>query len=129
MPRYKRFSHKERPFVLHLFVDYAPNDIATKMNKVKSGIRVKGIVFDADHFEIDQNEEACTFEVDEVLPGHYCLVLRKPPVKVGTIAHELIHVISRHFRYIGTPLTIDTEESYAYMMSWLMDEVSRYCEL
>ena len=124
MPRYKRFSHKERPFVLHDFVDYAPSDIADKMNKVKSGSRVKGIVFEPDHFELSDSDEACTFEVDEVLPGHYCLVLRHPPVKVGTIAHELIHIIARHFRYIGTPLTIDTEESYAYMMSWLMDELT-----
>lgn len=126
MPRYKRFSHKERPFVLHVFVDYAPSDIADKMNKVKSGSRVKGIVFEPDHFELSHSDEACTFEVDEVLPGHYCLVLRHPPVKVGTIAHELIHIIARHFRYIGTPLTIDTEESYAYMMSWLMDELNTY---
>jgi hypothetical protein len=126
MPRYKRFSHKERPFVLHVFVDYAPSDIAEKMNKVKSSSRVKGIVFEPDHFELSDSDEACTFEVDEVLPGHYCLVLRHPPVKVGTIAHELIHIIARHFRYIGTPLTIDTEESYAYMMSWLMDELNTY---
>jgi hypothetical protein len=126
MPRYKRFSHKERPFVLHVFVDYAPSDIADKMNKVKSSSRVKGIVFEPDHFELSDSDEACTFEVDEVLPGHYCLVLRHPPVKVGTIAHELIHIIARHFRYIGTPLTIDTEESYAYMMSWLMDELNTY---
>lgn len=124
MMKYKKFRHTERPFVLHVFIGGEPVQIAEKMNKVKSRSKQRDYYFADDHFELDPLNEAAMFDLAEVLPGQYCLIFRDN-VTPGQISHELVHVISHHFRYIGTPLTLETEESYAYMMSWLTDEIHK----
>lgn len=43
--------------------------------------------------------------------------------RYGTISHETLHATCHLFRYIGLPLTEDTEEAYTYMQQWMMNTI------
>lgn len=111
---YKKIRHPERPLVLHIFIGCESKAIAQKLNRIK-GNRV---YFPADFFVMGDDTLAFTFDMEEGLSGHLAVVFRDNP-SIGTICHEAVHCVSRHFRYIGQPLDINSEESYAYMVEWI----------
>jgi len=118
---YKKLRHTERPFVVHLFIGVSHLEIPKKLNRIKS----KLAYFEPDYFQLDINTTgACTFDLEETLPGHFCLYF---PIKpdAGTIAHEVFHAVVRHFRYIGVDLTESNEETYAYSIDWIVTEIHK----
>lgn len=111
---YKKLRHPERPFVLHIFIGCDPPGIARKLNLHKK----KKSKIPPDYFIQDENDTAITHDLVDYLPGHFAIILY-PGYTAEDIAHEAVHATARHFRYIGQPLTIDSEESYAYMVGWI----------
>lgn len=117
---YAKIRHPERPFVLHVFCGVEPSDISKKLNRIKK----KEFYFTQDYFEIDRNDEAVTHDLSEVIHGHFCIQFHEVP-NVGTIAHEIFHVVAKHMRYVNIPLDESSEETFAYMFSWLVGEVHK----
>lgn len=48
------------------------------------------------------------------------VIVVSPEADVGTLAHECFHATSAILNYVGTTLTSETEESYAYLLDWLV---------
>lgn len=116
-----KIKHPERPFVLHIFWDATPKDISKKLNRIKS----KKLVFPSDYFNpTNVNDEAYTHDLEDVLPGHFCLQFNHKP-SIATLVHEIFHVVAQHMRYVSIELSRETEESYAYMFSWLVDAINK----
>lgn len=121
---YAKIRHPERPFVLHVFCKVDPREMSKKLNRIKS----KNFYFPADFFDVeDKNDEALTHDLSETIPAHFCLQFPSYP-DVGTIAHEVFHVVAMHMRYVNIPLQESSEETYAYMFSWLVGEVYKKIE-
>lgn len=117
---YAKIKHPERPFVLHIFVGVKPEDISKKLNRQKG----RTMYFPSDYFDQENNnDEALTHDLEDVLSGHFCIQFNSFP-DIGTIAHEVFHVVAKHMRYVSLPLTESSEESYAYMFSWLVNEIN-----
>lgn len=112
---YKKVRHQERPFVLHIFIGMAPDQIAKKLNKEKNG----RISFEPDYFTLPDDTVGEAVDLEEFKHGHFAIIFRSTDVSPEDIAHEAVHVTARHFRYIGQPLDINSEESYAYMIGWI----------
>lgn len=43
----------------------------------------------------------------------------------GTMAHEAFHVVRHIMATIGMPLSDESDEAYAYLLGWLVREISR----
>jgi hypothetical protein len=113
-------EHPERPFKLHVFIGVDPTDISKRFNKYKK----KKFYFPKGYFVPEHGEdEALTYDLGDALPGHFCIQFFEVP-KMGTLAHEVFHVVSMHMRYVSIPLNESTEETYAYMFSWLIDKIT-----
>lgn len=113
---YIKFRHQERPFVLHVFIEELP-DLKSKHKKFTAEAQQE--------ITIDKSEEAKAFDITDTLPGHYIVWLRHKPTntKLSTLVHELLHVVFWHFRYIGQSLSEDSEESYTYMLEYLINKI------
>jgi hypothetical protein len=106
-------EHPERPFKLHVFICVDPTEISKRFNKYKK----KKFYFPKGYFVPEHGEdEALTYDLGDALPGQV--------PKMGTLAHEVFHVVSMHMRYVSIPLNESTEETYAYMFSWLIDKIT-----
>ena len=44
---------------------------------------------------------------------------------IGTLAHECFHVVVRIMNIVGSQLTYESEEPYAYLLSYLVNEVNK----
>ena len=112
-------AHPERPFKLHVCVGVDPNVISRKLNR----IRKKLYSFSKDYFDMHEHDEALTYDLVFSLPGHFVLQFRDYP-DIGTLSHEVFHVVAMHMRYVNVPLTKASEEGYAYMFSFLMQKIT-----
>ena len=121
---YVYINHPERPFKLHVFIGVEPKDISRKLNRNRKKLHT----FPRDYFSVHENDEAMTYNLEDTLPGHFVIQFVSTP-ELGTLAHEVFHVVAQHFRYVNMPLTKSSEESYAYMISYLIqhitDEITR----
>lgn len=111
---YKKIRHPERPLVLHIFIGCEPKAISQKLNRIKGN----KVYFPSDFFVMSEETDAFTFDMGEGLSGHLAIVFRNN-TSVESISHEAMHCVAHHFRYIGQPLDINSEESYAYMVGWI----------
>ena len=118
---YLKLKHPERPFVLHVFVSEPSAAISRRLNRYKT----KRSSFESDYFDLQINEDACVFDLEDTLPAHYVMIFPKKPF-IGDIVHESFHAVAKHFHYIGTPLSIQTEEQYAYFISWIVESIDRW---
>ena len=118
---YLKLKHPERPFVLHVFVSEPSTSVSKRLNRHKT----KVAKFDPDYFELGQNEAAAVYDLEDTLPAHYVMIFPKKPY-VGDIVHESFHAVAKHFNYIGTPLTPETEEQFAYFISWIVESIDRW---
>lgn len=109
---YKKVTHQERPFIVHICIGMTPASIARKLSTSK-------VKFQSDYFQMHDNNVCEVYDLEEFRPGHFCMVFRNTKISVGDIAHEATHCTAQHFRYIGQPLSIESEESYAYMTGWI----------
>jgi hypothetical protein len=109
---YKKVRHQERPFVLHICIGMTPDAIAKRLNTTK-------LYYEADYFTLDENAIGEAYDLHDTRPGHFVIIFRDDTIHTNDIAHEAVHVAVRHFRYIGQPLDINSEESYAYMIGWI----------
>ncbi len=116
---YVYIDHPERPFKLHIFIGVEPREISKKLNRNRKKLHT----FPKDYFSVHQNDEAMTYNLEDSLPGHFVIQFTEVP-KVGTLAHEVFHVVAQHFRYVNQPLTKSSEESYAYMISYLIQHIT-----
>ena len=121
---YVYINHPERPFKLHVFIGVEPRDISKRLNRNRN----KTHSFPKDYFSVHENDEAMSYNLEDSLPGHFVIQFTSVP-NMGTLAHEVFHVVAQHFRYVSLPLTKSSEESYAYMISYLIqhiiDEIGR----
>lgn len=60
-------------------------------------------------------------------PGYVSIVwmpsVPRTPEEVGTLTHELLHVVRRLLGLVGIPLNEDTDEAYCYLFGYLVKEV------
>ena len=113
-------EHPERPFKLHVFIGEEPSYISKKYNKYKK----KKCYFPKDYFVPEHSEdEALTYDLEDSLPAHFCIQFFEVP-KMGTLAHEVFHVVAMHMRYVNIPLNESSEETYAYMFSCLINKIT-----
>ena len=109
---YKKIRHQERPFVLHVCIGMTSEAISKKLSTAK-------VKYESDYFVLDQNAIGEAYDLEDTRPGHFCIIFNNTDITVVDIAHEAVHCTARHFRYIGQSLTIESEESYAYMTGWI----------
>lgn len=109
---YKKIRHQERPFVLHVCIGMTSEAIAKRLSSTKHK-------FPSDYFVLDKNAIGEMYDLEDTRPGHFAIIFNTNDITVTDIAHEAVHVAARHFRYIVQPLTIESEESYAYMIGWI----------
>ena len=55
-------------------------------------------------------------------PGYYAIALTED-ASHGVIAHECFHAVCGILKTAGSNLSYDSEEPYAYFLTWLVDEV------
>jgi len=48
----------------------------------------------------------------------------KEDVRARNISHECLHVVGAALRHRGIPLNFDSEEIYAYLLGWMVGEVT-----
>lgn len=108
------------PFTLHIFVNAKPLDIVKKLNKSRN----KNQRFKVDDFEISDSAVASSYELEYNLPGHWLIVFRA--TDLNTIAHEVFHVVMWHNKYIGQRFNSSSEESYAYLFGYLIQEIYEF---
>ena len=118
---YLKLKHPERPFVLHVAVAEPVGTMSKRLNRYKN----RKHNFDPDYFELGANEDAAVFDLEDSLPAHYVMVFPKKPF-IGDVVHESFHAVAKHFYYIGTPLTPETEEQFAYFISWIVESIDRW---
>lgn len=118
MTIYKKVSHPERPFVLHIVVGVPSKELTHKLNRTKKKIKP----LPPDYFAQDERDEALTHDISDYIPGHFVIYFNHPPL-LDVIIHESFHCVAQHFRYIGQPLDENSEESYAYMLDWLTTKI------
>ena len=116
---YVYINHPERPFKLHVFIGIEPKAISRRLNRNRKKIHT----FPKDYFSVHENDEAMTYNLEDSLPGHFVIQFTSEP-SMGTLAHEVFHVVAMHMRYVNIPLNESTEETYAYMFSWLIDRIT-----
>lgn len=121
---YLKLKHPERPFVLHVFVAESGASVSKRLNRYK----VKKATFPKDYFDLSVNEDAAVFDLEDTLPAHYVMIFPKKPY-IGDVVHESFHAVAKHFNYIGTPLTPETEEQFAYFISWIVESIDRWLKL
>lgn len=115
---YVYINHPERPFKLHVFIGVNPKEISKRLNRNRKKLHP----FGKDYFSVHENDEAMSYNLEDVLPGHFVIQFTEFP-GMGTLAHEVFHVVAQHFRYVNMPLTKSSEESYAYMISYLIQHI------
>ena len=73
------------------------------------------------HFtDIDDKFDGVHIPVqDSSLESYLFLVSTKP----GVIAHEVFHAVTRILDLIGVSLVEESEETYAYLLGYIVDEV------
>lgn len=54
----------------------------------------------------------------------YYMVFRTEDYSVGNIAHESLHIVANILDRIDTPLNKSTEEIYAYLLGYLVEQIS-----
>jgi hypothetical protein len=116
---YLLIAHPERPFKLHVCVGFDPKDISRRLNRNRKKLHM----FSRDYFDMHEHDEALTYDLVFSLPGHFVMQFRDYP-DIGTLSHEVFHVIAMHMRYVNVPLTKASEEGYAYMFSFLMQKIT-----
>lgn len=57
--------------------------------------------------------------------GQYYIVLKHSSSN-STIAHEALHLTCEILREAGVSLTSESEESYTYLLSWVVDEIYKF---
>lgn len=112
-------NHPERPFKLHVFIGVEPKAISSRLNRNRKKLHT----FPRDYFVMHDNDEAMSYNLDGSLPGHFLIQFHTIPT-MGTLAHEVFHVVAQHFRYVNVPLTKASEENYAYMISYLIQHIT-----
>lgn len=55
--------------------------------------------------------------------NNYLYIILPKDANPGLIAHEVFHLALMICNYKGLTLTDSSEETYAYMIQWLMDEI------
>lgn len=48
-------------------------------------------------------------------------------VSFSIIAHECVHIVSRIFEIVGSPITEATEEFFAYLLDYTFEQISIFC--
>lgn len=108
------------PFTLHIFVNAKPVDVVKKMNR----IRIKSQKFLKDDFEISDSAVASSYDLEYALPGHWLIAFKS--TDLNTIAHEVFHIVMWHNKYIGQRFNSSSEESYAYLFGYLIQEIYEF---
>lgn len=59
-----------------------------------------------------------------MFPGNQTLIRLKSPLSPGVVAHEAFHATAFIFSRIGMKLEIESsDEAYAYMLNYIVDEI------
>lgn len=75
--------------------------------------------------EMDIKEDAEDFE-SFLIPGrHKILLLIKPTAPSSVIAHESVHIVNQIFKSAHIQLDIDNDEPQAYLMGWVVEQITK----
>lgn len=118
--KYKKISLNHLPFTLHIFVNAMPVDMVKKMNRIKN----KSQRFVKDDFDISESAVASSYDLEYSLPGHWLIAFKS--TDLNTIAHEVFHIVMWHNKYIGQKFNNGSEESYAYLFGYLIQEINEF---
>lgn len=113
---YKVYRHPERPFVLHICIGHDSAFLEKKFNRRKH----KLLSVEKNFFVEEDSIEMVTYDMADYVHGHFVIKVRDMNFKFEDIAHEAMHCTAMHFRYIGSKLDESSEESYAYMLGWIV---------
>ena len=71
--------------------------------------------------EVKQYNGLTITKINNPNPYSFYVLFNDEEYNVSCIAHEAFHVVSAIMRKINSPLNITTEETYAYLLSYLID--------
>ncbi len=80
--------------------------------------------FDRSPLEFEKMDatEAVTFTDGK----HYCIVFDSKRLKVGTVAHEVTHVVHWLFKDLGTIADFNNDEAEAYLNGFLFEKTFEF---
>lgn len=68
-------------------------------------------------------EEVDDYRAVTLRGGIYQVIFRDDQYTVGCVAHEAFHIVKSVMKRIDTPLNCQTEETYAYLLTYLVDQM------
>lgn len=112
------------PFDVAISINQSDDDFKKEMKKFK-------IDLDDVIFELDQNS-SCRGRTLMLFPSlRTILRINFWPdnnIKIGLLVHELFHVTDYILREVGIKLSDDSDESYAYLLQYLTEQVLKCTE-
>jgi hypothetical protein len=117
-----KFKHSQYPIKIWVFFECTqPELIPYLNNNRKYKIALEDIVDDP-KLHLTEEGKHSMFK-----PGNFLIWSKLAPTNaksIGTLAHEIFHAVAAIRDFIGAPnLTDDTEEDWAYMTSWLTENI------
>lgn len=124
---YFNFKHSQYPLRVHVFFDCTIPDVLNKISTKKKPVLLTDLRDDPE--DLKSAEGLAHMYKD----GSFFIWSKKKlnsAVDIGTLSHEIFHTVYNMRIYIGSPiLTPETEEDWAYMISWLTEQIFKKYEI
>lgn len=121
-----KFNHFQYPVRVWVFFNCSQSEIISHITTKKYPVKLSDLVDDVDKHE-EEMGKAYMFK-----PGNFLIWLKSEPNNPRTKAelhHEIFHCVYRIREFIGAPvLSEDTEEDWAYMISWITETIYKKYE-
>lgn len=108
MKGYKRIDIPHLPIVVKFCISKKPLEMRNSLIKD----------YDLPEFPDDDFTGLHTYDKN----GNFWLTFKKG-CSAGTIAHESFHLIGRIFEHLDMHYDVDSDEHFAYMLSYIVDEI------
>lgn len=103
---------KLNPYYMNLYVEFT-DDISGRIEKLTE-------------FEVSGGGLACT--TNYAGDGYDYIILLSPFADAGIISHEAVHVTNMLFRDKGIKYRYDNDEPFAYMVGWIVEQITKLKE-
>ncbi len=115
---YKKITHPERPLILHVFIEEPVSAIFPKL-KIQKKFKVE------DYVNPDPTDIALFVSIHDIKAYNGIIWIKKSlsAVNPSVIAHEAFHAVVDHFSKLNMNLNDSSEESYAYMLDYLVGKI------
>lgn len=122
-----KFKHSQYPIKVWVFFNCTQEETLPHLNNSKKHpIKLTDLVDDPEDHKSEVGKHVMFKD------GNFFIWLKQEPntpLQKANLAHEVFHAVAEIRTYIGAPtLTDNTEEDWAYMTSWLTENIYKRYE-